>query len=171
MEEDEETLEALEHLGQGLLSLVARLQPGVDLVVPRDQLGEGEEEGEAGGDGHPVQVVGELGEPQAGDAQEVEENPAKHEDKLIRRIISVCQDISANLPYIESSEDSVKQQDPAPGISPPHCHFLDLILQYETQIYIVIILMFNRRSMTLKSSSDPVLSHTHNQIIAYKYDD
>ena len=75
MEEDEETLEALEHLGQGLLSLVARLQPGVDLVVPRDQLGEGEEEGEAGGDGHPVQVVGELGEPQAGDTQEVEENP------------------------------------------------------------------------------------------------
>ena len=86
MEEDQETLEALEHLGQGLLSLLAGLQPGVDLVVPRDQLGEGEEEGEAGGDGHPRQVGGELGNQLAGDTQEVEENPAEHEDKLYRRI-------------------------------------------------------------------------------------
>ena len=89
MEEDQEALEALEHLGQGLLPLVARLQPGVDLVVPRDKLREGEEEGKAGSDGHPVQVVGELRQEQAGDGQEIEESPAEHEDKLYRRIISV----------------------------------------------------------------------------------
>ena len=86
MKEDEKTLEALEDLGQDLLSLQARVEPGVDLVVPRDDLGEGEEEGEAGGDGHPRQVGGELGNQLAGDTQEVEENPAEHEDKLYRRI-------------------------------------------------------------------------------------
>ena len=86
MDEDEKTLEALEDLGQGLLSLLARLQPGVDLVVPRDDLGEGEEEGEAGGEGGPLHVGGELGHRLAGDTQEVEENPAEHEDKLYRTI-------------------------------------------------------------------------------------
>ena len=88
VEEDEDTLEALDHLGQGLLSLLASLQPGVDLVVSGEELSDGEEEGEAGGDRHTVQVGGELGDQEAGDTQEVEENPAKHEDKLERKNIS-----------------------------------------------------------------------------------
>lgn len=95
MDEDEKTLEALEDLGLVLLSLLASLQPGVDLVVPRDELAEGDEEGEAGGDGRPLHVGGELGHHLAGDAEEVEENPAEHEDKLYRKIY-FCPDFSVN---------------------------------------------------------------------------
>ena len=125
MEEDEETLEALNHLGQGPLSLLASLQPGVDLVVPGEELGDGEEEGEAGGGRHAMKVGRDLGDQQAGDTQEVEEHPAKHEDELERKIY-FCQDLSLHLPDIENSEDSIEQEDPPPAAPAPHGYFLEI---------------------------------------------
>ena len=44
--------------------------------------------------------------------------------------------LTVNLPDIESSEDSVKQQDPAPA-PPPHCYLLSSTKysSYDTQLY------------------------------------
>ena len=84
----------------GHMSPHTSLQPEVAFAVPRNDLDDGDEKGEAGSDGHSVQVVDKEGHHRAGHLQTVEKDPTEQEDQL---------------PDIECRPDKVKEEESCPG--------------------------------------------------------
>ena len=84
----------------GHMSPHTSLQPEVAFAVPRNDLDDGDEKGEAGSDGHSVQVVDKEGHHRAGHLQTVEKDPTEQEYQL---------------PDIECRPDKVKEEESCPG--------------------------------------------------------